>query len=115
VTWEQRVLAGDPRFAGSQSVPDFPYARYAEDLGLLGIRVDNPGAIASAWDRALSADRPTVVEAITDPDVPPLPPHITLEQARNFASSLWSRDAESLGFVKQTVKDMAESYLPHKK
>ncbi|HEY7289064.1 MAG TPA: thiamine pyrophosphate-requiring protein [Vicinamibacterales bacterium] len=115
VTWEQRVLAGDPRFPGSQSVPDFPYARYAEDIGLLGIHVDSPDQIAGAWDRALSADRPTVVEAITDPNVPPLPPHITLEQAKNFASSLWARDAGSLGFVKQTVKDMAENYLPHKK
>src|SRR5215467_2179050 len=90
VTWEQRALAGDPRFAGSQSIPDFPYARYAEDLGLRGIRVDTPAAIGDAWDQALSADRPVVVEAITDPDVPPLPPHITLEQARHFASSIWS-------------------------
>jgi pyruvate dehydrogenase (quinone) len=115
VTWEQRALAGDPRFAGSQSIPDFPYARYAEELGLVGIRIDNPDAIADAWDRALAADRPAVVEAVTDPNVPPLPPHITLEQAKEFASSIWSRDAESLGFVKQTIKDVAENFLPHKK
>jgi pyruvate dehydrogenase (quinone) len=115
VTWEQRAMAGDPRFEGSQSIPDFPYARYAEELGLGGIRVDTPDAIAGAWDQALSADRPVVVEAITDPNVPPLPPHITLEQARNFASSIWSRDADALGFIKQTVKDAAESYLPNKK
>ena len=115
VTWEQRALAGDPRFAGSQSIPDFPYARYADELGLKGIRVDRPDAVGDAWEQALAADRPAVVEAITDPDVPPLPPHITLEQARHFASSIWSRDAEALGFVTQTVKDAAESYLPHKK
>jgi pyruvate dehydrogenase (quinone) len=115
VTWEQRALAGDPRFAGSQSIPDFPYARYADELGLQGIRVDTPDAIGDAWERALSADRPVVVEAVTDPNVPPLPPHITLEQARHFASSIWARDADALGFIKQTVKDAAESYLPHKK
>jgi pyruvate dehydrogenase (quinone) len=115
VTWEQRAMAGDPRFAGSQSLPDFPYARYADELGLQGIRVDRPDAIADAWDRALSADRPTVVEAVTDPNVPPLPPHITLEQAKEFASSIWSRDAESLGFIKQTIKDVSENFLPHKK
>jgi pyruvate dehydrogenase (quinone) len=115
VTWEQRALGGDPRFAGSQSIPDFPYARFAEELGLRGIRVDTPDAVGDAWDQALAADRPVVVEAITDPDVPPLPPHITLEQAKHFASSIWSRDAEALGFVTQTVKDAAESYLPHKK
>ena len=115
VTWEQRALAGDPRFEGSQSLPDFPYARYAEDIGLYGIRVDTPDAIGDAWDRALSADRPVVVEAITDPNVPPLPPHITLEQARHFASSVWRGDAESLGFIKQTVKDAADAYLPRRR
>ncbi len=115
VTWEQRVLAGDPRFEGSQSIPDFPYARYADELGLLGIRVDTPEAIGAAWDRALAADRPVVVEAITDPDVPPLPPHISLEQAKNFASAVWAGDAGALGYIKQTVKDAAETYLPHKK
>jgi pyruvate dehydrogenase (quinone) len=115
VTWEQRAMAGDPRFAGSQSVPDFPYARYADELGLRGIRVDRPDAIADAWDEALSADRPVVVEAITDPNVPPLPPHISLEQARNFTSAVLARDAGALGYVKQTLKDAAENYLPHKK
>jgi pyruvate dehydrogenase (quinone) len=115
VTWEQRVLSGDPRFAGSQSVPDFPYARYADDLGLLGIRVDKPEAVGAAWDAALSADRPAVIEAVTDPNVPPLPPHISLEQAKHFASSVFSRDAEALGFIRRTVKDAAEAYLPHKK
>lgn len=115
VTWEQRVMGGDPRFAGSQSVPDFPYARYAEELGLMGIRVDRPDDIGKAWDSALAASRPAVVEAITDPNVPPLPPHISLEQARHFASSIWAGDAEALGYIKQTVKDAADSYLPHKK
>ena len=114
VTWEQRALAGDPRFPGSQSVPDFPYARYAESLGLMGVRVDRPDDIASAWDQVLHADRPAVFEAITDPNVPPLPPHISFEQAKHFMASIYHRDAEALGFVKQTVKDAAQSYLPHK-
>jgi pyruvate dehydrogenase (quinone) len=111
VTWEQRVLGGDPRFAGSQSLPDFPYAHYADDLGLLGIHVDAPEAVGPAWDRALSADRPVVLEAITDPDVAPLPPHITIEQARNFMSSVMAGDAGALGFIKQTVKQVARTYL----
>ena len=114
VTWEQRVLAGDPRFEGSQAIPDFPYARYAEGLGLLGVRVDHPDQIGPAWDRVLSADRPAVLEAVTDPNVPPLPPHITLEQAKSFAESVLRGDAEALGFIKQTAKDAAESYLPHR-
>ena len=67
------------------------------------------------WDRALTCDRPFLFEAVTDPDVPPMPPHITLEQARNFASSVLKGDAESLGFLKQTLKAAADSVLPHRK
>jgi pyruvate dehydrogenase (quinone) len=115
VTWEQRALAGDPKFEGTQSLPDFPYARYAESLGLMGIRVDRPEDVGPAWDRVLSADRPAVLEAVTDPNVPPLPPHISLEQAKNFISSIYHGDADALGFIKQTIKDAAQSYLPHKR
>jgi pyruvate dehydrogenase (quinone) len=114
VTWEQRAMAGDPRFDASQSLPDFGYARYAESLGLVGIRVDRPEDLGDAWDRVLHADRPAVLEAITDPNVPPLPPHITLEQARHFLSSIYHGDAQSLGFIRQTIKDAAQTYLPHK-
>jgi pyruvate dehydrogenase (quinone) len=115
VTWEQRAMVGDPKFEASQDLPDFPYADYARSLGLAGIRVDDPGRIGSAWEQAFAAGRPCVLEAITDPDVPPLPPHITFEQARAFASSVLHRDADALGFLKQTLKDAAESFLPHKK
>jgi pyruvate dehydrogenase (quinone) len=111
VTWEQRALAGDPKFPASQEIPDFPYARFAESLGLVGIRVDRPDQVGDAWDRVLGADRPAVLEAITDPNVPPLPPHITWEQAKAFASSIWKGDAEALGFIKQTVKDAAAGLL----
>jgi pyruvate dehydrogenase (quinone) len=74
VTWEQREMEGDPRFDDSQSLPDFPYAGYADLLGLTGIRVTDPAQLGSAWDRALAADRPVVLEVLTDPDVPLLPP-----------------------------------------
>src|SRR5581483_7251820 len=74
VTWEQRVLAGDPKFTRSQNLPDFPYARYAEMLGLKGIRLDNPDRVAMAWEEALDADCPVVIDAVVDPEVPPLPP-----------------------------------------
>jgi pyruvate dehydrogenase (quinone) len=115
VTWEQRAMSGDPKFAASQEVPDFPYARYAESLGLMGVRVDHPDQLGAAWDAVLGADRPAVLEAVTDPNVPPLPPHISLEQAKAFASSVLKGDAEALGFITQTVKDAVESYLPRKK
>ena len=82
VTWEQRAMEGNPKFEGSQDLPDFPYARYAELVGLKGIRVETPDQVGPAWDEALNADRPVVYEAVTDPEVPPLPPHITIDQAK---------------------------------
>jgi pyruvate dehydrogenase (quinone) len=112
VTWEQRVLSGDPRFDASQDLPDFPYARYAELAGLEGIRVEHPEQLAPAWERAFAAQRPVVVEARTDPDVPPLPPHITLEQAGRFAAAL-ARDHGALGIIRQSFKDVVETLLPH--
>lgn len=110
---EMRVMEGNPKYEASQSLPDFPYAQYAESLGLRGIKVDRPEQLGAAWEAALSADRPVVLEACTDPDVPPLPPHITLEQAKAFASSVLEGDPDRGGFIKEAVKDMVESVLPH--
>jgi pyruvate dehydrogenase (quinone) len=109
VTWEQRVLAGDPKFEAAQNVPDFPCARYAESIGLKGIRVDRPERVGPAWDEALAADRPCVIEFITDPEVPPLPPHISPEQARNFIKSLL-HDPDRGHMLKQSLKEMLESF-----
>jgi pyruvate dehydrogenase (quinone) len=106
VTWEQRVMAGVPKFPASQDVPDFPYARYAKLVGLDGIHVDRPEQIGPALDRALSADRPMVVEVRVDPEVPPLPPHITVEQATKLLSSLFQGDPNRWRVVKQSAKQM---------
>ena len=112
VTWEQRAMSGDPKFEGSQELPDFPYASYAEMLGLRGIRVDRPDQVGAAWDAALSADRPVVLEAVTDPEVPPLPPHITIEQARALTSALVGGDPNAREIIKQSFKQKAEEFLP---
>ena len=104
VTWEQRVLAGDPKLKASQVVPDFPYARYAELLGFRGIRVDSPEAVGPAWDEALASEVPVVFEAVTDPEVPPLPPHIEFEQAKNLAKALAGRDPASGSIIRQALK-----------
>ncbi|MEA2491555.1 MAG: hypothetical protein QOH21_3347 [Acidobacteriota bacterium] len=109
VTWEQRVLAGDPKFDASQQVPGFPYDDYARSLGLHGIRVDDPNRIGAAWDEALSADRPCVIAFRTDPEVPPLPPHITFEQARNFMSAV-VRDPARGPMLRNAMKEMFESF-----
>jgi pyruvate dehydrogenase (quinone) len=112
VTWEQRVMVGDPKFSASQDVPRFPFAEYADLIGLKGVRVDNPDDLGSAFDTALSADRPTVVDVLTDPNVPPLPPHITVEQAKAFASALVQGDPDLRQVIQQTFKDAVESFVP---
>ena len=112
VTWEQRAMEGDPKFEGSQDLPDFPYASYAEMLGLRGFRVERPEQVGAAWDQALAADRPVVYEALTDPEVPPLPPHITIEQAKNLSSALLGGDPGAGDIVRQSFKQRVEEFLP---
>ena len=115
VTWEQRVMEGDPKFEGSQNLPNVPFHRFAELIGLKGIYVDTPEAIGPAWDEALSAGRPVVLEVKTDPEVPPLPPHITLVQARKFMRTLMEGDPEEGSVIVNTAKQVMASVLPGKK
>jgi pyruvate dehydrogenase (quinone) len=110
VTWEQRVLAGDPKNPATQNLPAFPFARYAELLGFKGIRVDSPDQVADAWDEALSANRPVLYEAITDPEVPPLPPHIRFEQASSMAQAMISGEPHTWRIVKQSLKGKLQEF-----
>jgi pyruvate dehydrogenase (quinone) len=111
VTWEQRVLSGDPKLEASQTLPDFRYADYARLLGLHAVRVDDPGAVGPAWDECLSAGLPSVLEVITDPEVPPLPPHIRFEQASGFARALAGRGPNAREMVTQAVKGKLAEFV----
>ncbi|SNB46691.1 thiamine pyrophosphate-requiring protein [Geobacter sp. DSM 9736] len=111
VTWEQRVMNADPKFSASQDLPPFPYAKYAEMIGLRGIEVRSPEQISRAWDMALNCDRPAVIDAHCDPDVPPLPPHITLEQAKGYMFSIFKGDPNLGGMVKQSARQMMATWL----
>ncbi|HEX2103268.1 MAG TPA: thiamine pyrophosphate-requiring protein [Solirubrobacteraceae bacterium] len=105
VTWEQRVLAGEAKLESSQSLPPFDFAAYARQLGLEGIRVERPGDVGPAWDRALAAGGPAVLDVVTDPEVPPLPPHIRMEHAKGMASALLHGDPESGRIVRQSLRE----------
>jgi pyruvate dehydrogenase (quinone) len=111
VTWEQRVLSGDPKLDASQDLPDFPYARYAELLGLTGIRVDSPDQVAGAWETALSAGRPALIEAITDPEIPPLPPHIRFEQASKMAQAIAGGEPHSARIMRNALKGKVDELI----
>ena len=114
VTWEMRIEAGNPKLEATQDLPDFPYARFAESIGLKGVRVDRPEDVGRAWDEALSADRPVVFEAYTSGDVPTLPPHISMEQAKHYTSALLKGDPEEGNIIKESIKGVVEGILPHK-
>lgn len=114
VTWEQRVMEGDPKFEASQQIPDVPYHRFAELIGLKGLFVDRPEDLGEAWDEALASDRPVLLEVKTDPEVPPLPPHFTFDQVRNITSSLAKGDPHEAGVIRGTVRQVLSSILPGK-
>ncbi len=104
VTWEQRVLSGDPRYPGSQQIPDFPFARYADLIGFKGVYCDADELVGEAWDAALAADRPVILECVVDREVPPLPPHIKFEQAKKMAHAVLGGDEDSAGMLVASAK-----------
>ncbi|MCK1266229.1 MULTISPECIES: thiamine pyrophosphate-requiring protein [unclassified Bradyrhizobium] len=112
VTWEQRVINGDPKFEASQRIPNVSYSRFAELIGLSGIYVDSPRLLGSAWEQALASEMPVVLEVKTDPEVPPLPPHITLQQAKNFSLALLKGDPNESGVIKGAARQVLEKILP---
>ncbi len=114
VTWEQRVMEGDPKFNASQQIPNVPYHRFAELIGLKGIYVDRPDALGAAWDEALDADRPVVLEVKTDAEVPPMPPHITFEQAKHLTETLLKGDPRERNIIKETAMQVLASLVPGK-
>ena len=106
VTWEQRVMEGNPKAEMTQRVPDVPYHKFAELIGLKGIFVDDPERLSPAWEEALSAGRPCVLEVKTDPEVPPLPPHIKFEQAKAFMTSAMKGDPNETGMLAGAAKQV---------
>jgi pyruvate dehydrogenase (quinone) len=112
VTWELRAMGGSPQFLPSQQLPDFDFAGYAQLLGLHGIAVDSPEQVGPAWDEAISAQRPCVVDFRTDPAVAPIPPHATWDQLVSSVQSLVRGDSDRLDVIKEGVKSKLQDVLP---
>ena len=115
VTWEMRAMSGAPKFAESQTLPEVDFAAFARGLGLDGVNIDDPDQIGPAWDTALNARRPTVLDIRCDPDVPPIPPHATFDQVKSLAGAVLRGDEDSWGFIKQGTKQKVQQYLPGSK
>src|SRR6266480_902481 len=112
VTWEQRAMQSDPKNPMTQTIPEVNYAAYADLIGLKGIRVETPDEIEGAWDQAFSSDRPVVVDALCDPNIPPLPPHIRVDQAKAFVSALRKGDPHGRDVISQSFKEKILEFLP---
>jgi pyruvate dehydrogenase (quinone) len=110
VTWEQRAMAADPKFEGSQHIPDAPYAEWAKLLGLTGIRCDSPKDIGAAWDQALASEKPVVLEVVVSDEVPPIPPHIKKMQAKKAAKAMKKGDPEMFGIVEKGAKQKMHEF-----
>ncbi|HEY3003896.1 MAG TPA: thiamine pyrophosphate-requiring protein [Kribbellaceae bacterium] len=115
VTWELRAMGGSPQFLPSQQLPDFPYAGYARSLGLHGVVAEKPEEVGPAWDEALAADRPCVAEFVTDPAVPPIPPHATWDQIEKALESVVRGDSDRVDMVVEGLKAKVQEFLPGSK
>ena len=113
VTWEMRAMEGAPKFTESQTLPDVDYAAFATSLGLQGINVDKPADLGPAWERALAADRPTLLDVRTDPSIPPIPPHATFEQAKDAAKAILKGDENARRVIVEGIKTKVQEFLPH--
>lgn len=113
VTWEMRIENGNPKYEASQNLPQFNYARYADQIGLQGIRLERTEDIADAWDRAFSSDRPVVLDAVVDANISQLPPFITLGEAHNLFSAMAAGDPNRVGVIKESIKEVLAGLLPH--
>ncbi|EME67218.1 thiamine pyrophosphate protein [Rhodococcus ruber BKS 20-38] len=113
VTWEMRAMSGAPKFVESQTLPDVDYAAFASSLGMQAITVTDPDDVGGAWETALSADRPTVLDVHTDPNMPPIPPHATWEQFKSATAAVLGGDEDRWDFVKEGIRTKAQEFMPH--
>ncbi|MCC9305785.1 thiamine pyrophosphate-requiring protein [Kitasatospora sp. RB6PN24] len=112
VTWEMRSMQGAPQFEESQHIPDVRYADFAAGIGLDGRRIEEVAGVEPAWQQALTADRPFVLDFRTDPAVPPIPPHADLDQLKATAASMLHGDSDWAGMIRQGVKSKVQEMLP---
>ena len=112
VTWELRAMGGAPKFDESQSLPNVSYADVARSMGLRAISVDTDDAVAGAWEEALAADEPILLDVTCDPEVPPIPPHATYEEISNLTSAVLKGDPNAWHLLYQGAKTKVQEFIP---
>ena len=112
VSWEMRIESGEPKFSGSQTLPDVPYARFAEMLGFVGIRVERPEDMAAGWDAVLRADRPAVLEVLTDANVPSYPRTSRSSKRARSRARWFTGDPDAAATIVQSAKSVLAGMFP---
>ncbi len=111
VTWELRAMGGAPKFEESQTLPDLSYTDVARAMGIAAIAVDTEAAVGGAWEEALSANQPTLIDVRCDPEMPPIPPHATFAQIKDLTSSILKGDPNSRHLMYQGAKAKAQEIV----
>jgi pyruvate dehydrogenase (quinone) len=112
VTWELRAMGGAPKFEPAQVLPDVSYADFARGIGLDAVTVRSPDELGPAWDRMLTSDRPGLLDVYCDPEVPPIPPHATLDEAVSMVEAVLKGDPSALHLVVEGAKTKLQEMLP---
>ena len=103
IKWEQMAFEGNPQFGVELQPIDF--AAFAKACGAGGFTIEKPEEAAAVLREALQYDGPAIVQAIVDPNEPPLPGNITMKQSLKFAEALLRGEKDRWKIIKTVVKD----------
>jgi len=109
IKWEQMVFLGNPEY-GCELQP-INFALFAQACGATGITIDDPQDCARALEQALNTPGPVLVEAVVDPFEPPMPPKVTLKQAKRFAESLVRGEPNRERIVATVLEDRVKELV----
>jgi pyruvate dehydrogenase (quinone) len=103
IKWEQLAMEGNPEFGVDLQPIDFAAA--ARACGIPGFTLDHPASAQAVLSKAFAEPGPALVEAVVDPNEPPMPGHITTTQALNFAKALVRGEKERFTIIKEVLAD----------
>jgi thiamine pyrophosphate-dependent acetolactate synthase large subunit-like protein len=109
IKWEQMILEGNPEFGVELEPIDF--AKVAEACGARGFTLERPEDAEQILRQALATQGPSVVQAVVDPNEPPMPGKVTTEQALHFAKSLVGGQKDAAKIIKTIAEDQVREVI----
>jgi pyruvate dehydrogenase (quinone) len=109
IKWEQMVFEGNPQFGVELQPIDF--AGFAINCGAAGFTIERPEDAAATLRQALAHRGPAVIQAVVDPNEPPMPGRINTDQALKFAEALVKGQKEAWTIIKTVMKDKVREVI----